>query len=167
VVTEFRRSGAWNQTSCNNNWDTLIEGKGPWNRMESKLQSKMQALLGDRAEIGTTLAEYHSAVQMVESGAKRLGSAALALKKGRFRDFLGALNAKPLPKHRHWVRSSPKIASTLWIEYWFGWAPTINDIQTAGKILDSDPPVGSIPYEVATGAHWTAKEKAGVTTYLG
>lgn len=167
VVTEFRRSGTYNQPACFNNWDVLIESNGPWARMESKLQSKMQAILGDRAEIGTTLAEYHSAVQMVEGAAKRLGTAALALKRGRFRDFLGALNAKPLPKHRHWVRSSPKIASTLWIEYWFGWSPTIADIQTAGKILDSDPPVGSIPYKVATGAEWAMSWKPTYSQPVG
>lgn len=164
VVTEFRRAGTFNQSRCYNNWDTLIDGSGPWNRMESKLQSKLQDVLGERAEIGTTLAEYHSAVQMVTSGAVRLGSAVTALKKGRFRDFLGALGAKPLPKHRHWARSSPKIASTLWIEYWFGWAPTINDIQTAGRILDSEPPVGSIPFKVATGAKWGVSAKAGYST---
>ena len=164
IVTEIRRAGTYNQPACYNDWDTIIESHGPWNRMESKLNAKIQALLGDRAEIGTTLAEYHQAVSMVEGGAQRLSTAALALKKGRFRDFLGALNAKPLPKHRHWVRTSPKIASRLWIEYWFGWAPTISDIQTAGKILDSDPPAGSIPFSVATGDEWSKTAAAGYSS---
>lgn len=161
VVREIKKAGSYNQPAPYNDWDVLINAKGPWNRMESKLHAKLQELLGERAEIGTTLAEYHSAIQMVSGGATRLAQAALAVKKGRFREFLGALNAKPLPKHRHWARSSPKIASQLWIEYWFGWAPTINDIQAAGRILDSDPPVGSIPFKVATGAEWTMAAKPG------
>lgn len=160
-MNERKRFGSYSQPACYNNWDLIIETTAPWARMESKLHSKLQDILGERAEIGTTLAEYSSAVQMVTSATTRLGTAALALKKGQFRKFLGALNAKPLPKHRHWVRSSPKIASTLWIEYWFGWSPTINDIQTAGRILDSDPPVGSLPFEVRTGCEWVAKKGAG------
>lgn len=160
VVKEKWVAGTETQAGCYNDWDFWISVKAPWARIESKLQAKLQDLLGERAEIGTTLAEYHSAVQMVESGARRLGSAALNLRRGNFRGFLEDLNSKPLAKHRHWVRSSPKIASQLWIEYWFGWAPTINDIQTAGRILDSDPPVGYIPYSVASGADWTLSQEA-------
>lgn len=159
VVNERRVAGPYNQPACYNNWDIIIKTDAPWARMESKLHSKLQDILGERAEIGTTLAEYSSAVQMVSSAVTRLSSAALAIKKGQFRKFLGALNAKPLPQHRHWVRSSPKIASKLWIEYWFGWSPTINDIQTAGRILDSDPPVGSLPFLLSTGCEWAASAK--------
>lgn len=160
VVRETKVSGNYNQPQCYNNWDTLIDKYGPWARSEAKLYAKIQELLGERAEIGTTLAEYHSGIQMVTSGATRLAQAALALKKGRFHQFLEHLNAKPLAKHRSWLRSPPKIASQLWIEYWFGWAPTINDIQTAAKILDSTPPVGNIPFSVATGASWILYRKA-------
>lgn len=163
VVSEKRIEGMYSQTDCYNNWDIVITNQAPWARMESKLHSKLQDILGERAEIGTTVAEYHSAVQMITSAASRLAIAASAIKKGQFRKFLGAFNAKPLPKHRHWVRSSPKIASTLWIEYWFGWSPTINDMQTAGRILDSDPPVGSIPFEVRTGCEWAAKRTASLS----
>lgn len=167
IVREIKIAGTEIQPHPYNSWDVDIETFGPWARIESKLHSKLQDVLGERSELGTTLAEYHSALQMVEGGALRLAKAALALKKGRFRDFLGALNAKPLPKHRHWVRSSPKIASTLWIEYWFGWSPTINDIQAAGRILDSEPPVGSIPFKVATGLKWQMSRKPTYSTPLG
>lgn len=165
-VAEVQTSGTWQQTMVENNWDVWIESNGPWSRVESKLHAKIADALGERSELGTTIYEWRSAADMVTHNAKRLALAALMVKRGRFKEFLNVLNVKPLPKHKHWTRSSPKVASTLWIEYWFGIAPTINDIQTAVAILDSDPSenAGWTPYKVSTGARFDIKQSE--TYYL-
>lgn len=155
-VSETKTSGTWQDTRVEADWDVWIESGMP-NVVESRLHAKIVDALGERAEVGTTLAEWRSAADMVHHNAMRLAGAALMLKKGRFKEFLNVLNVKPFPRHKHWLRSSPKVASSLWIEYWFGIAPTINDIQTAARILDSDPTESAsswTPYAVTTGARF-------------
>lgn len=93
---------------------------------------------GSSADFGVNLAEGRQAVSMIVQRAMTLRNSYLALRKGRFRDFLNQLNVKPLPKHRRWRRSSN--ASSVWLEYHFGWSPLIQDIYKGVDVLQSSNP---------------------------
>lgn len=81
-----------------------------------------------RAQGMTALAERASTMEMVNKRLLQLLKAARALRKGDFQSFLDALNVKPLERHRNKGWNRPKEFGGLWLEYWFGWAPTISDI---------------------------------------
>lgn len=88
-----------------------------------------------RSALGTTLAESGEAVKLMVQRLVSLRKAYQALRRGKFGDFLRALNIRPQPKHKsRWSR--PKDASALWLEYWFGWAPLVSDIQDTIDVLE-------------------------------
>lgn len=151
VRREKKTGGNYNQVTTDNNWDLVLSSLSEWTRVESRLHAKIVETLGERAEIGTALFEIGSTFDLIRKNALRLAFAAYALRKGAFKQFLEVLNVDPLPKHKHWARNSPKVASSLWIEYWFGIAPTINDIQTAAAILDAPSLGGWRSFTVTAG----------------
>lgn len=129
------------------------------NRCYNRAYSKLFSLIGDSAEMGAALAEWRSTVDMVdnrtlavlrrrreqaarlvETKTLRLIKAYRALRRGNFSAFQQQLGVKPLKKHQGKRWNKPKEASSLWLEYWFGWSPTLSDIQNALKIWDSPYP---------------------------
>lgn len=106
----------------------------------SRLYNKMLGKISERASLLTALAEYRSTSVMVGNRLLQLFKAARALRKGRFREFLKVLNASPLPRHRRTRWTRPRDFSSLWLEYWFGWAPTIGDIANAIDVLQGEIP---------------------------
>lgn len=107
------------------------------NKAYDRMVNRVQ---GERAQLGTALAEYKSATDMIVNRAGQLTRAYRNLRRGRFDLMLGDLHIrKALPKHHGMKWNRPKDASSLWLEYWFGWAPLISDIGTAIEILQ-DPP---------------------------
>lgn len=94
----------------------------------------------DTASIGTALAESRESADLISSRAKQLGSAFLALKRGRFRQFTKLLQVRPLKKDRKTRWTRPKDASSIWLEYWMGWAPMVGDIYSASKVLTREFP---------------------------
>lgn len=103
------------------------------NRCYAKFKEKA---LGDTASIGTFIAEGREAYGMIANRAMGLYKAFKALKRGRFKQFLQELRVKPLRKHRNKLRSAAHEASGLWLEYWFGWSPSIQDMYTAVDLLN-------------------------------
>jgi hypothetical protein len=63
-----------------------------------------------------------------------------ALRRGNFRKALRELSVDPKRKHKNKIRNAADEASGLWLEYWFGWSPSVNDIFTALEQLESDIP---------------------------
>lgn len=98
-----------------------------------------------QSELGTSVAEGREAIKMIVDRSRRLGSAYTALKRGRFKAFLYFLGTRPKKRHSntHWTR--PKDASSLWLEYWLGWAPLVGDIYNSLEVL-----VGSAFWEPIT-----------------
>lgn len=121
----------------------------------NKAYARLVEQLGTKAALGSFLAEGNSALQMVATRAMQLHDAYKALKRGRFREFLGVLDARPLKHHRDVKWSKPKDASSLWLEYWMGWAPSIGDMFNAAEVLSSTPPSGFI--EASATAPWHAE----------
>lgn len=103
----------------------------------SRAYNKLLSKTGERASLLTALAERKSTYSMVLNRLAQLYKGAKALRRGRFREFLATFGIKPKPKHRSNRWSRPRDFSSLWLEYWFGWAPTIGDIDNAIKVWQS------------------------------
>lgn len=114
------------------------EGQQAYNRAYASFKDK----LGPQSELGTSVAEGLSTIQMVALRAAMLGRAFMALKRGDFRGFLRELRVRPLNKHRNTAWTRPRDASAIWLEYWMGWAPTVGDITATVEALTKPyPPV--------------------------
>lgn len=108
------------------------------NDATAKARERCINKLYTKAELGVNLAQAGKSLDMITSRAVQATRAARALRKGRFREFLRHLGVKPLPKdHMRW-RTRSRDASRLWLEYWFGWSPLINDIGIAVDNLQAD-----------------------------
>lgn len=98
-----------------------------------------------RAALGTTLGERREAIELMVQRLKSLRDAFQALRKGRFGDFLKALNTRPKKRHKRTRWTRPKDAASLWLEYWFGWSPLIADIYAVIDVMQGAfPPVDVI-----------------------
>lgn len=104
---------------------------------QAKAWDRFKSAAYDEANLAMLFIERKEALNMVASRAMQLYKAYRELRKGRFQKFLRALQIRPKArdKHRRWSR--PKDAASVWLEYWFGWAPTISDIGGVIDILQS------------------------------
>ena len=118
------------------------------------------------SQLGVTLAEWEQSNKMIALRAGQILSGLKALRSGDVRkleralqisvDTQAARDARKSFKSR-WVqgrnplrngrtplsdqiRSGSKDLSNLWLEYHFGWAPLVDDIGTAIRVLASNPP---------------------------
>lgn len=98
--------------------------------------------VGENSAVGVFAAERREAYGMVYRRVTGLYRAYKHLRRGEFRQFLRELSVNPKRKHRSWVRSAANEASGLWLEYWFGWSPTITDIYNTVEVLTQDLPAG-------------------------
>lgn len=98
----------------------------------------VEQVRGVRSELGTALVEGRSAVDMVQNRALALARSYRELRRGNFRGFLDSLSTRPKRKHREMYWSRPKDASSLWLEYWMGWAPSVSDIYNSVAVLTKD-----------------------------
>lgn len=107
----------------------------------NKAYSKFVDLLkGDTVELGTALAEGRETIVMVAERMQMLGKAYKALKSGEFRKFLRILRVQPKRPHKdlHWSKS--RDASALWLEYWFGWSPTVSTVYDLMRHAEDQTP---------------------------
>lgn len=93
-----------------------------------------------RASLGVTVAEGREALTLMAQRAGQLYRSFKFLKKGRFGDFARELKVRPLKKHERTKWTKPKHAASIWLEYWFGWAPLVGDINACVDVLTSAPP---------------------------
>lgn len=106
------------------------------NQSWSKLVDKVT---GDRSSLAVAAAEGRETFDMVAKRATGLYRGYKALRKGDFRKFCKELSIDPKRKHRSKVRSAGNEASGLWLEYHFGWSPTLGDLHSAVQALSNNP----------------------------
>jgi len=112
-------------------YESRLEHARSYNRAYSKFVAKM----GDRSELGTTLAEYQSAHQMFMKRGTQLLRGWTYLKQGKFRRFLETFGIKPKRGASKRRFNKPKEAGGLWLEYWMGWAPTASDLHASAMVM--------------------------------
>lgn len=111
--------------------------------LNSAYDNLVQKLKGFSANLGETFGEMGQIRSMVVRRLNQLTEAYAALSRGRFRQFLRHLRLKTLRRHRRWTWSRPRDASSLWLEYWFGWAPLIQEVYNLVRELFN--PKGNSP----------------------
>lgn len=97
------------------------------------------AFNGQSAQIGAAIAEIGDSFDMIYYRVKSIYEAYKALRKGRLRRMWDLL-AVPDDRRRRYARSLKKHPPSLWLEYWFGWAPLVSDMYTAHDIITSGEP---------------------------
>nr|QDH89283.1 MAG: hypothetical protein H2Rhizo32917_000003 [Leviviridae sp.] len=110
---------------------------GARNRAWSKLVDRVRS---GPASLGESIAESHKALKMIAGRATQMYHAYSALRRGNFRGFLRELSIGPYRKHKNWIRSPINQASSLWLEYSFGWKPLIKDIYDGCTVLSKPVP---------------------------
>lgn len=118
---------------------TSVPFPGARNRAWSKLVDHVRS---GPASLGESVAESHKALSMIAGRATQMFHAYSALRKGNFRAFLRELSIGPYRKHKNWIRSPINQASSLWLEYSFGWKPCVKDIYDAATTLSKPVPGG-------------------------
>lgn len=110
-------------------------------RAQNQCYERLVEKIHETAELGLFAAERREAAGLILQRVLTLREGWLALRDGRFKKFLRLMRVRtPLKKHRGMVRNRSKQASALWLEYWFGWSPMLNDIYTAIELIDSPYP---------------------------
>lgn len=149
---DFEATGFWQEVEPNYGWSfsqTAVSATPPnydaYNAAYAKAYAKFIASVDegyDRAQLLTSLAERHETFSMVLSRMKQIYKGASQLKAGNFRGFCQTFGIKPKRKHKDLQWTRPRQFSGLWLEYWFGWAPTVADLQNAFRTYGartSDP----------------------------
>jgi len=109
------------------------------NRAWSKLVDKVRQ---GPASLGVALAEAREACGMVAKRFSQCYQAYSALRKGNFRKFLKELGIRAKRRHRNLRKSLPSDASSLWLEYSFGWSPLFQDVYDGINAIGQPIPGG-------------------------
>lgn len=117
----------------------------------SRAYNKLLSKTGERASLLTALAERTSTYTMVLNRLTQLVRGAKALRKGKFREFLTVFGVKPKDKHRHTKWTRPRDFAALWLEYWFGWAPTVGDLSNAIEVWQAPIDDSKLKIRVGSG----------------
>jgi len=142
---------------CVNSWSGYYGylGYGPYDSVAiEKARQNFVSLMKNKtsASLAVTIAEWRQSHDAIVHRGGQLLEALDAMKNGRRGNFEGILK-RNLPESqrirmakkfrdipaRKW-RGPTKDVSGLWLEYHFGWAPLVDDIQNAVKVLGSNPP---------------------------
>lgn len=111
------------------------------NQAWGSLVSKIRA---HPASVGVALAESEQALGMIGSRLMGLYGGYNDLRHGRFRPFLRRFNMTAKRKHRNKVSNAVNEASSLWLEYSFGWKPLTQDIWDGFHALRQPLPEGRV-----------------------
>jgi len=120
-----------------------------------------EAAIGQSSQLGTFVAEGRKALGMVTNRALQLYHAYMALRKGRFAYFLRELNLNPRNRQGKRVRQTLDNVADGWLEYWFGWSPSLDDIYSSLMVLEKEIPSGRYHGSSSTGRN--AVVRSGIT----
>lgn len=107
-----------------------------YNRAYAKAQDSVTS--GSQASLGAAIFESRQSLAMITNRLLQAARGYRYLRQGQFRNFLYTYGIEAKGPHRRKIWNKPKEASGLWLEYWFGWAPTLSDIFSACEVLSSD-----------------------------
>lgn len=161
-LNEFEISGgipAWAQPGVNQAYARLRE-----------------RAIGEQGQLGQFFAEWRDSLGTINRRTVQMLAAAKSLKRGNFLSFLDDLGIDPRrakPKHRRMpAREIADGASSLWLEYWFGWAPLVDDITSLASIMGQPYPgdrvsASAVSRDTETADNWhcerTIRHKMGAT----
>lgn len=139
-------------------------------------ESFVESARGNVASLGVTAAEWRQSLDMVTNRALQCYQGYRDLRKGDFRGFLDTIGVKAKRKHKNTTKNKVNQASSLWLEYSFGWAPLFGDMHNAIDSIGQPLPGGKchgsarMEYnfrEVWTDPGWYVEESGMIATRQG
>lgn len=103
-----------------------------------RLWAKLAEQMGPKAENLTAIAEIKSTSDMIRSRVMQMINFAQVLRSrdpARFHRMLAVQSGK----HRFSWREVRRDLSSLWLELWLGWLPSMGDIYATISVFDSNP----------------------------
>lgn len=170
--------------SSSNTWDNSQEyysgnGMDPIIQLDAydKAYKRFVGKMGEKASLAVSMAEYQQSLNMIAKRAVQLRKFVRALRGLRFYEAGSVLGIAPadIRRMRLNVRYGAKSFGNNWLEFWFGWAPLVNDVATAVEVLQRPKPdivftaTGSARdlrltasnYQYKSFTNWEAKVKIG------
>lgn len=173
---------AFRVDQSNGDWgNSYVNGlKG---QVQNRAAEKIQNLLSDTASTLTALVEAQSTVNMVVKRMQSLAKFKSFFERKRYRDAIRTVltsqkfssrKKESLRKKRlmHLYRQpesywKSKSVAQAWIETWFGWLPTIGDMQKSMEVLDRLPPAEFLKVRTHIDYAMTYDEFGRVSTHSG
>lgn len=110
------------------------------NRLYGKLREK---LIGNRGELLTSTVEWKTSLDMISGRVRTIHGAYLAVRRFQFKKAARILSIKAPARYKNLTKAKAqkeKLSPTsIWLEYWMGWAPLCGDIAHAVKTITSVP----------------------------
>lgn len=94
------------------------------------------------ASLGIAFAEWPQSLNMISNRLLGLRAGYRDLRRGRFRSFLKRFSIGAKRKHRNKVSNAVNEASSLWLEYSFGWKPLTQDVYDGINSIGQPVPAG-------------------------
>lgn len=129
------------------------------NRLYGKL---LEALIPSKGELLTTAVEWRTSLDMISGRTRQIGAAFLAVRRFKFTKAAKILNistpsrVKNLTAKR--VKAQGLSVTSLWLEYWMGWAPLIGDVANAVQTMTKGPLYSERTFSVS------ARQESGSTS---
>lgn len=115
------------------------QGAACRNRAYARFKDKV---MGESSALGVFAAERREAYGMIWNRTMDLVDAARALRRGDFVSYVKKLGVQRKRKHRNKTRAALHEMSGLWLEYWFGWAPTCSELFNLADRMQQESPDG-------------------------
>lgn len=112
---------------------------------------------------GESLGQAGKTMQMVTQRATQLYKGFKALKTGNLSAFCKSLQIQPKRKDLHLLGKRKRVqsnATSLWLEYWYGWKPLVEDINRGLNDL-VDEPVWDRRFSGYGKAEWSSAPEIG------
>lgn len=146
---------AWASVGTSSSW-ALNENNSPLKvELVNKCRERFVGKLGDTSQIGSTIAaEWRSTTAMLSSRAVQLFRFTNLVRKGKLNAAAAVLNipGREARKIHNRARKRGYISDvshgkiivkdfgSLWLEYSYGWAPTVSDMYNAVQVLERPLP---------------------------
>lgn len=136
LPTNFPRSWAgdwvWRQ-------NTLVD-MPVLTEMQTRAQARAYAsfegeIRGPTSAVGVNIAERSQAVYMIGNRVNQLLSAWRQFRKGNIRNGVSLLGLQRRGVKNPVGKPTVKEAANLWLEYWFGWSPLVEDAHNAVGVI--------------------------------
>lgn len=130
-------------TSLNYNLEVPSDGGCNISKMQSQADDKALSklkdkLLGEQSQLAASWGERKQTVDMIAERAAQMRKAWRSLRRGDFHGFKRHLHLPIFKGDNRWSR--PTDAAKIWLEYWFGWKPLVQDIYNAVDVLQRPGP---------------------------
>lgn len=136
--------------------------RATYNQAYARFRGKV---VGSTAELGTTFAEWRESLDLITSSAIKAYNAYKAIRKGKLRKALQELGVSKSNRRRRRRTQGADAASSLYLDYAFGVAPTIQDMYSAMEVLSQPLPYGKKSAGASCTRNWNTTTASNKRVY--